>query len=121
MSGLPLSRDEFLVPVTVGPFPGWAVDLGRPLGLAMMVVLGGAFALLVRGAQATRGLLPSALLGLAAYVTLIYLQNGGFVYTLANSVAVAAFLALLWVLAGFVPRLGTWDTGRRTTEGAPQR
>jgi hypothetical protein len=27
--GIPLSRDSFLVPVTVGPYAGWAVDFGR--------------------------------------------------------------------------------------------
>ena len=92
----PISKDSFIVPVTIGAFPELVANVGVVGAMLGMFLVGMVLSYLTLGAQRCATAFRSGLFALAVHLVQIYVLNGNLVYTCLNFLLVGALLLLLY-------------------------
>ncbi len=95
LHGVPLTEGSWIVPVTVGSFAGWYVDIGFLGAVTASIVTGTILAIIISRSISARGAFSTAILGLTVDRVTVYIVSGGFGYTVVNLSAVIVFLYIL--------------------------
>lgn len=109
LTGVPLSNSAFIVPVTIGAYPEFAVDFGRLWGLVPMFLVGIAYAWTWMRGRVVASAFSGAAFGLSLVTFQAYVVNGGLIYGLIN---IGAVLVFLFVLERVCMQVAGWLSGR---------
>jgi hypothetical protein len=98
--GTPLSTENLIVPVTVGLFPECVANFGVATAVAVMFVIGVAYATLYIKARNARSPFVACMTAFAIYMLQRCIVKGGLAYFIMNYALMAGLLTLVYVVVG---------------------